>query len=184
MVSGFGATLGCKGGLVIGQTQCQARITTCVENDPAHANRLEDNLIRRNRFANQEPEAAAPSEGRTDATKRACRDEIEPPQESANTEGASRLLEPGAVDDTVCVLDVCDELNEYPFYLYMNECEGDYTDEVTGVTHPRDDVAEARAEEMAWYEKLKACEEVTGRNVYVKNRTQTNLLSMARHQQR
>ena len=49
-----------------------------------HAERLEDNLIRRNEFANTVPEAAAPNEGRTDATKRARRDEIEPPRESAN----------------------------------------------------------------------------------------------------
>ena len=33
--------------------------------------------------------------------------------------------------------------------------------EVTGVTLLRDDVAKARAEEMAWYEKFKADEEVT-----------------------
>ena len=38
-----------------------------------------------------------------------------------------------------------------------NEC----TDEVTGATLVRDDVAKAGAEEMAWYEKFKAYEEVT-----------------------
>ena len=58
------------------------------------------------------------------------------------------------------------------------------TDEVTGVTLLRDDVAKARAEEMAWYEKFKAYEEVTDGTCGVKNWTQTNLLSMARHQQR
>ena len=49
MVSGFGATLGCKGCLVIGQPhteECRARITTRMENDLAHAKRLEDNLTR------------------------------------------------------------------------------------------------------------------------------------------
>ena len=61
----------------------------------------------------------------------------------------------------VCGLDVCDELNEYPSDVYVNDCEGVYTDEVTGVTFLRDDVAKARAEEMAWYEKFKACEEAT-----------------------
>ena len=61
----------------------------------------------------------------------------------------------------MCGLDVCDELNEYPSDVYVNDCEWDYTDEVTGVTLLRDDVARARAEEMAWYEKFKAYEEVT-----------------------
>ena len=56
-----------------------------MDNDPAHAKRLEDNLTRRTEFANPEPEVLAPSEGRTDATKRAPRDEIEPLRESANT---------------------------------------------------------------------------------------------------
>ena len=64
-----------------------------MENDLAHAECLEDNLTRRNEFANPEPDAAAPNEGRIDATKRARRDEIEPLQESANTGGlrAARL---------------------------------------------------------------------------------------------
>ena len=56
---------------------------------------------------------------------------------------------PGGDDDMVCGLDVCDELNEYD--ACVNDCEGDYTDEVTGATLPRDDVAKARAEEMALY---------------------------------
>ena len=116
MVSEFGATLGCKGCLVIGQPhteECRARITKYMENGLAHAKRLEDNLIRRNEFANPEPEAAAPNEGRTDATKRAR------PEESAKTGGTSscttgadvdmrsisagkRPLEPGGGDDMVC----------------------------------------------------------------------------------
>ena len=58
----------------------------------------------------------------------------------------------------VCGLNVCDELNEYPSDVYVNDCEGDYTDEVTGVTLLRDDVAKARTEEMAWYEKFEAYE--------------------------
>ena len=56
---------------------------------------------------------------------------------------------------------MCDELNEYPSDVYVNDCEGDYTDEETGVTLLRDDVAKARAEEMAWYEKFKVSAEVT-----------------------
>ena len=39
--------------------------------------------------------------------------------------------------------------------------EGGCTDEVTGVTLLRDDVAKARMEEMKWYEKFQAFEEVT-----------------------
>ena len=149
-----------------------------MENDPAHAKRLEDNLTRRTAFANPKPEVAALSEGRTDATKRARQDEVEPPQESANTGGASsssagadvdvqsmsagkRPLEPGGDDDMVCGLDVSDELNEHFSDAYVDDCEGDYTDEVTGVTLSRDDVAKSRTEEMAWYEKFKAYEEVT-----------------------
>ena len=57
MVSEFGATVGCKGCLVVGQPhteECRARITTCMENDLAHAKRLEDNLTRRMEFANPE----------------------------------------------------------------------------------------------------------------------------------
>ena len=59
-----------------------------------------------------------------------------------------RPLEPAGDDDMVCGLDVCDELNECPSDVYVNDCEGDYTDEVTGVTLLRDDVGKARTEEM------------------------------------
>ena len=72
MVSEFGATLGSKGCLVIGQPhteECRARITTRIENDPAHAKRLEDNLTRRTEFVSPKPEVAAPSEGRTNAPR-------------------------------------------------------------------------------------------------------------------
>ena len=91
MVSEFGATLGCTGCLVIGQPhteECRGRITARMENDPVHAKRLEDNLNRRNEFAKPETTVAVPSEGRTDATKCARQDELEP-QESANTGEAS-----------------------------------------------------------------------------------------------
>ena len=91
--------------------------------------RLEDNLNRRNEFANPETTVAVPSEGRTDATKRARQDELETPQESANTGGASnssagadvdmrmihagrRPVDPGGDEHMVCGLDVCDELDE------------------------------------------------------------------------
>ena len=63
MVSEFETTLGSKGCLAIGQPhteECRASITTCMENDPAQSKHLEHNLIRRNEFANPEPEAAAP----------------------------------------------------------------------------------------------------------------------------
>ena len=153
-----------------------------MENDPVHAKRLEDNVNRRNEFANPETTVVVPSEGRTDATKRARQDELETPQESANTGGAAsssagadvdmrvihagkRPLDPGGDKDMVCGLDVCDELDELDENsfsdTYVNDREGDYIDEVTGVTLLRDDVAKARMEEMKCYEKFQAFEEVT-----------------------
>ena len=71
---------------------------------------------------------------------------------------SKRRLEPGD-DDMVCGLDVCDESNE--FDANVNDCEGDYTDEVTGVTLLRDDVDKSRTEEMAWHDKFEAYQEVT-----------------------
>ena len=50
-------------------------------------------------------------------------------------------LEPGGDDDMVCGLDVCGELSECSSDAYVNDCEGDCADEVTGVTLLRDDVA-------------------------------------------
>ena len=72
-----------------------------------------------------------------------------------------RPLEPGGDDDMVCGWDVCDELNEYSSDAFVNDCKVDLTDEVTGVTLLRDDVAIARTDEMASYEKFKAFEEAT-----------------------
>ena len=156
VVSESGATLVCRGCLVVRQPhtkECRARIAARMENDPAHAKRLEDNLNKRDEFANLETTVAVPSEGRTDATKRARQDEWEVPQESANSGGASnsstgadvdmrvthagkRPLDPGGDKDMVCGLDVCDELDELDENsfsdTYVNDCEGDYTDEVTG----------------------------------------------------
>ena len=63
--------------------KCRTKITTRMENDPAHARRLEDNLTRRTEFANLEPGAAALSESRT------RQDETGPPRESAKNGGAS-----------------------------------------------------------------------------------------------
>ena len=169
VVSEFGATLGCKGCLVIGQPHTEE----CGQDHYMYGvilqTRVEDNLVSRNEFTNPELEAAAPSEGRADATKRARRDEIGPPQESANTGGAARLeadvdmrsIGAGGDDDMVCGLDVCGEFIEYPSDVHVNDCEREYNDEVTGVTFLRDDVAKTRSEEMAWYEKFKAYEEVT-----------------------
>ena len=88
MVSEFGATLGCRGCFVIGQRhteKCRARITARMENDPVHAERLEDNVNRRNEFATPETTVAVPSEGRTRATKRARQDDWDMPQESEDT---------------------------------------------------------------------------------------------------
>ena len=168
MVSEFGVTLGCKGCSVIGQPhkeECRAKITARMENDPLHAKLLESNLNRRNEFADLETTVAVPSEGRTDGTKRSRQDQLETPQETAETGGASsssagadvdmrvihagkRPLDPGDDQDMVCGLDVCDDLDELD-------------DGVTRVTLLRDDVAKARMEEMRWYEKFQACEEGT-----------------------
>ena len=79
-----------------------------------------------------------------------------------------RLLEPGGDDDVVCSSDVCDELDECN--VYANDCEGDFENEVTGVTLLRDDVAKARMEQMAWCEKLEAYEG-DRRNVYDEHKT-------------
>ena len=87
-----------------------------------------------------------------------------------------RLLEPGGDVDMVCGLDVCDELHEYSSDTFVNGCEGDDTDEVTGVTLLRDDVAKACMEEMAWFKKVQSLRR--GDSMCVKNATQTHLLSM------
>ena len=90
MVSEFGATLGCKGCLLVGQPhteQCRARITAIMDNDPALAKRLEDNLTQREAFAKPETEVAQSGVG-ANPLKRARRDEIAP-QESEITGGAS-----------------------------------------------------------------------------------------------
>ena len=53
------------------------------------------------------------------------------------------------------------KLDEHSFSdTCVNDREGDYTDEVTGVTLLRDDVAKARMEEKRWYEKIQAFDEV------------------------
>ena len=75
-----------------------------------------------------------------------------------------RPVDPGGDEDMVCGLDVCDELDELDENsfsdTYVNDREGHYPDEVTGVTLLRDDVAKARMEEMRWYEKFQAFDEV------------------------
>ena len=85
MVSEFGATMGCKGCLVIGQPhteECRARITARMEDDLVQAKRLEDKMNRRNEFSNLETTVAVPIEGTTHVTKRARQGELEPPRES------------------------------------------------------------------------------------------------------
>ena len=95
-----------------------------------------------------------------------------------------RPWEPGGDDDLVYGLDVCDEVNEYSSDTNVNDCEGDYIDEVPGVTLLRDDVTKAHTEEIAWYEKNKDYEEVTDETcVCVVNGAHTHLLSMERDQQ-
>ena len=74
----------------------------------------------------------------------------------------------------VCGLDVCDELDELDENsfsdTYVNDRGSDCTDEVTGVTLLRDHVANARMEEMKWYEKFQASEEVTDETCALRTR--------------
>ena len=71
----------------------------------------------------------------------------------------------------VCGLEVCDEVDETHFVdTYVNDCDGDYTDEATGATLRRDDVAKARMKEMKWYEKFNAFEEVTDETCVTRTR--------------
>ena len=133
-----------------------------MESDPALAKRLEGNLARRVAVAETEAEVVQ-SKVRANPSKRARQDEAAP-QESETTGGASssvaesdvemrtinaykRPLDPRGDDDMVCGWDVCDELDECN--VYVNDCEGDCADEVTGVTLLREDVAKARMEDMS-----------------------------------
>ena len=43
---------------------------------------------------------------------------------------------------------------------YVDDCDGDFEDEMTAAILLRDEVAKVRAEEMAWYDRCEACEEV------------------------
>ena len=201
LVCEFGATLGCKGCLVIGQLhteECWARITTRMENDPVHVKRLEDNLTRQSEFATPEPEVAAPSEGRTDATKRARQDEVGLPQESGNTKGASssasgwRCDRQAAANDrwnqaattTWCADWTClTSSNEYSSDVFVNDCEGDCTEQVTGVTLQRRR-GRSTCGRDGTVRQVQSLRRSDGRNVCVKNGTQTHLLSMERHQHR
>ena len=145
-----------------------------MENDPAYAKRLEEILASRVEFAKLELEAGTPSDSRNNTTKRARHEAVWPPQsaviggsssstlgddvEMRSTSSGKRSLEPGGCDDDmVCGLEVCDELDECN--AYRNDCEGDYTDKMTGATLLREDVAKARAEKR--YDKFEAHEEVT-----------------------
>ena len=141
--------------------ECRARVTARMECDLVLAKRLEDNLNMRNGLANMETTVVVPSESKTDATKRARQGELETPLESGNSGGAlsssaqadvdMRVIHAGKLPlesdsdaDMVCGVEVCDELDET--HLHVNECDGDYTDEATGATLQRDDVAKARVE--------------------------------------
>ena len=181
MVSEFGVTMDCKDCLLIGQSHTEkywVRIITHMENDSAHAKRFEHNLNRQTEFVNPELEDVASSEDRINTSKSARPNEVRPSQEFTITGGVSssmtgsdveirsiqtvkRSLEPDGDDDTICRLDVCDELHEYSSDTCVNDCKGDYTDEVTGVTLLRDDVTRARTEEMTWHEKFKVHGELT-----------------------
>ena len=82
-------------------------------------------------------------------------------------------------DDMVCGLEVCDEPDECN--INLNDCDGDYTDEMTGATLKREDVAKSRAEAMEWYDMFEAYGEVTMRIV---SGTKIHIVPLERHQQR
>ena len=144
MVSEFAATLGCKDYLEIGQPhseECRARITTCMENDLVHANRLGDNLISRNEFANLErlPRQMQAEQMRRNfhAETRLSRQKNLRTRRGASNSSAGadvdtrsvhagkRPLEPSGDEDMVCGMDVCDELNEQPSDVFVNDCDGE-----------------------------------------------------------
>ena len=126
MVSEFGATSGCKGRLEIEQPhteECRAKITAKMEQDRAHAKRLE----RHDQEGHAGPDNLLLEEAATNVHKRAPQDAAEARQESASTGVSSRSTKgydvevrptasgkrpvgPSGHDDMVCGLDVCDEL--------------------------------------------------------------------------
>ena len=126
MVSEFGATSGCKGCLEIGQPhteECRAKITAKMEQDPAHAKRLEQH----DQEGHAGPDNLLLEEAATNVHKRAPQDAAEARQESASTGVSSRSTKgydvevgptasgrrpvgPGGHDDMDCGLDVSDEL--------------------------------------------------------------------------
>ena len=134
--------------------ECRARRTSRMDNGPAYAKRLEEILASRVEFAKPELEAGTPSDSRNNTTKRAGHEAVWPPQSAVNggsssstlgddvemrsTSSGKRSLEQGGSDDDmVCGLEVCDELDECN--AYRNDCEGDYTDKMTGATLLRED---------------------------------------------
>ena len=54
---------------------------------------------------------------------------------------------------------MCDDLNDGN--AHVDVCDGDIKYEMRAATLLRDDVAKGRAEDMAWYDKFDAYEEVT-----------------------
>ena len=64
-----------------------------------------------------------------------------------------------------------DELDERS--VYVNDCEGDCADAATGVTLLREDVAKAHMDEMSWYDKFQAYEEVTDETCMMRPRRKT-----------
>ena len=75
------------------------------------------------------------------------------------TNSGKRTLEPDGDDDMVCWLEVCDKLNESN--AFVDDGDEAFTEDMTGATLVRDDVARARVEDGAWYDKFEAYEGVT-----------------------
>ena len=155
---------------MIGQpntTVCRARITTRMENDSAHAKRLEENPTKRVEFANPELEVAPPNESRTNSPKRACHDDV---WTAARISNHCRIFEQSvwkrrgdAMDNPWQTKAGARRRRRHGVRTgrRVNDREGDCTNEMTGATLLRDDVAKTREEEMAWYDKFEACAEVT-----------------------
>ena len=161
MVSEFGTALGCKGCFEIGQPhteECRTRITAEIEQDPSHAWRLGETTTKRLEMVRQAPDDVLAEESRQDAAVKPREPDITGGSpintiakdvEVRPTASCKRPLEPGGDDDMV-----------RRGNAYVDDCDGDFEDEMTAATRSRDDGAKARAEEMAWYDRCEACEEV------------------------
>ena len=178
MVSEFGATSGCKGCLEIGQPhteECRAKITAKMEQDPAHAKRLE----KHDQEGHAGPDNLLLEEAATNVHKRAPQDAAEARQESASTGVSSRSTKTTWKWDRQPVAsDRWDQAATTTWsadWMCVTSSDDGFPNIMTGAPLLRDDAARARAEETAWYDKFEACEAVT--NETCLSRTGRKLIS-------